>query len=304
MVSPIALFAYNRPEKLRVLLESLAKNDLSGVSDLYVFVDGPKTLSDVPLIQKVIETIQNIDGFKSVNLQKNAINFGLAKSIRNGIDFVLDLAPSIIVLEDDLIPSRSFLSYVNEGLNRFENDSRVASIQGYQYPIAPPLQNAVALRGADCWGWGTWKNRWQSSTFDANVLYQQISARNLQYEFNLDGAMPYVRMLQDQIEGNIDSWAICWHASMFLQGSVSIYPAQSLIINSGNDGEGTHGNRSKMFDTKLGSWDINRTWPEPIEDIDYKNQMSNYYRSHFQTSKRNIPLVVKNYLMKFKNTKL
>ena len=298
MVSPIALFAYNRPEKVRLAIESLAKNDLAEFSDLYVFVDGPKSLKDIALIQEVEAIIHNTGGFKSVYLKKSEVNLGLALSIRKGIDFVLDLAPTIIVIEDDLILANSFLNYINEGLNRFADDSRVASIQGYQYPCNPPLLKSVALRGADCWGWGTWKNRWKSSIFDANVLHRQILTQNLQYEFDLFGAMHYTKMLQDQMEGNIDSWAICWHASMFIRGSFSIYPAQSLVINNGNDGMGTHGDQSRMFDTKLGSWNVAETWPEPENNIEYQIQLSNYFRSHLQNSKPNIPTVVKHYLKK------
>ncbi len=299
MVSPIALFAYNRPEKVKFAIESLAKNDLAEVSDLYIFVDGPKSSTDIQLTQQVVETVHTVNGFKSINLKISERNLGLARSIRRGIDFILNFAPTIIVIEDDLILAQDFLNYVNEGLDRFAFDNRVASIQGYQYPISPPLQRAVALRGADCWGWGTWKNRWKSSIFDANVLDRQIRTQNLQYEFDLFGAMPYTKMLQDQMEGNIDSWAICWHASMFIRGSFSIYPAQSLVINNGNDGMGTHGNQSRMFDTKLGSWNVEETWPEPENNIEYQIQMSNYFRFHLQNSKPNTPAMVKHYLKKY-----
>jgi len=301
LVSPIALFAYNRPDKLRIAIESLANNELSEVSDLYVFVDGPKSTEDTFLIQDVIGTIQDINGFKSINLHTSETNLGLANSIRKGIDFVLSLAPTVVVIEDDLIMAPSFLQYVNEGLNRFKDDNRVASIQGYQYPIVPPLQKAVALRGADCWGWATWKNRWQSSMFDAKKLYEQIKLQNLQYEFDLYGAMPYTQMLKNQIDGKVDSWAICWHASMFIQSYVSLYPAESLVINNGHDGKGTHGDKSRMFDTKLGIWSINTPWPNPVEDVTYKNQLHKYFQFNLQMSNQSIFQKAKNKLIKLRD---
>ena len=301
MVSPIALFAYNRPEKLRIAIESLANNELSGASDLYVFVDGPKSTKDTYLIQDVIKIIQGAKGFKSINLHTSEMNLGLANSVRKGIDFVLSLAPTVVVIEDDLIMAPSFLQYVNDGLSRFKNDNRVASIQGYQYPIMPPLQNAVALRGADCWGWATWKNRWQSSIFDAKILYEQIELQNLQHEFDLSGTMPYTQMLKDQIDGKIDSWAICWHASMFIKGYVSLYPAESLVINNGHDGKGTHGNKSRMFDTKLGFWSIKDSWPNPVEDVTYKNELEKYFRSNLQLPTQSFLQKIKSKLLKFRD---
>jgi glycosyltransferase involved in cell wall biosynthesis len=301
LVSPIALFAYNRPEKLSIAIESLANNELSEVSDLYVFVDGPKSTKDNFLIQDVIGIIQGVHGFKSINLHTSEINLGLANSIRKGIDFVLSLAPTVVVIEDDLIMAPSFLQYVNEGLSRFKDDGRIASIQGYQYPIVPPLQKAVALRGADCWGWATWKNRWQSSMFDAKKLYEQIKLQNLQYEFDLYGAMPYTQMLKDQIDGKIDSWAICWHASMFIQGCVSLYPAESLIVNNGHDGKGTHGDKSRMFDTKLGFWSTKTPWPNPVENVIYKNQLHKYFQNNLQMSNQSLFQKAKSKLIKFRD---
>ena len=301
MVSPIALFAYNRPDKLRDAIESLANNELSEASDLYVFVDGPKSTKDTYLIRDVVGIIRGINGFKSINLHTSKINLGLASSIRKGIDLVLSLAPTVVVIEDDLIMAPSFLQYVNEGLSRFKEDGRVASIQGYQYPIVPPLQNAVALRGADCWGWATWKNRWQSSIFDAKILYEQIELQNLQHEFDLSGTMPYTQMLKDQNDGKIDSWAICWHASMFIKGCVSLYPAESLVINNGHDGKGTHGNKSRMFDTKLGFWSIKTPWPNPVEDATYKNELQKYFQCNLQLPTQSFLQKVNSKLLKFRD---
>jgi glycosyltransferase involved in cell wall biosynthesis len=301
LVSPIALFAYNRPDKLKVAIESLANNALSEESDLYVFVDGPKSKKDTFLIQDIIGIVQGVNGFKSINLNTSKVNLGLASSIRQGIDFVLSLAPTVVVVEDDLIMAPTFLNYINQGLAKFKDDGRVASIQGYQYPIVPPLQNAVALRGADCWGWATWKNRWQSSMFDAKRLYEQIKLQNLQYEFDLYGAMPYTQMLKNQMDGKIDSWAICWHASMFIQSYVSLYPAESLVINNGHDGKGTHGDKSKMFDTKLGFWSIKTPWANPVEDVMYKNQLHKYFQSNLQMSTQSLFQKAKSKLIKFRD---
>ena len=43
MLSPIVVFAYNRPEHLSKVLNALSENYLANQSDLYIYVDGPKT---------------------------------------------------------------------------------------------------------------------------------------------------------------------------------------------------------------------------------------------------------------------
>jgi hypothetical protein len=47
-------------------------------------------------------------------------------------------------------------------------------------------------------------------------------------------------MLRQQIKGKIDSWAIRWHASAFIENKLTLYPYRSLVANIGLDGTGTH----------------------------------------------------------------
>jgi GT2 family glycosyltransferase len=45
-LAPIAVFTYNRPELLKILINSLKKNSLSKNSIIYIFSDKWKNLSD------------------------------------------------------------------------------------------------------------------------------------------------------------------------------------------------------------------------------------------------------------------
>jgi len=56
-------------------------------------------------------------------------------------------------------------------------------------------------------------------------------------------------MLRDQISGRNDSWAIRWHASMFLANKLCLYPGKSLVKNIGCDGSGTNCKQTNKFDS-------------------------------------------------------
>ena len=58
-------------------------------------------------------------------------------------------------------------------------------------------------------------------------------------------------MLEDQIAGRNDSWAVRWCASAFLADRLTLYPGRSLVRNIGNDGSGTHGGATDRFDGDL-----------------------------------------------------
>jgi hypothetical protein len=47
-------------------------------------------------------------------------------------------------------------------------------------------------------------------------------------------------MLEQQRDGEIDTWDVQWYASIFLRKGLTLYPAKSLTVNFGQDGSGTH----------------------------------------------------------------
>jgi hypothetical protein len=239
--APIAIFAYNRPIHLQKLLTSLLKNDEVKDSEVSIFVDGHKSDEDAILVKEVLEVVSKFNSEIDIKLHKSEINKGLSASILGGIDYVLENHDSIIVLEDDLQLSKLFLKFCNDGLVRFEDNERIASIQGYS-PIKLPEENgSYLIKGADCWGWATWKDRWRSTERNSAKLISDFEDNRLFREFDLKGSFPYSKMLRRQSRGEVDSWAIRWHASMFAQNRMSVYPNRTLVANLGFDGSGTHG---------------------------------------------------------------
>lgn len=249
--APIVLFAYDRPDHLRRTVESLLGNSLAGNSDLIVYADAAPTPEKSPRVAAVRAYLATIAGFRSVIVRPRAENFGLARSIIEGVAEVLQQSERIIVLEDDMLTSPHFLSYMNEGLARYADDERVVSIHAYVYPVDQALPETYFLPGADCWGWATWRRGWACFNPRGELLLDELRARDLIRAFDFNGAFPYSRMLQDQIEGKNDSWAVRWYASAFLAGKLTLHPGRSLVHNIGNDDSGTHGGKSDHLDVQL-----------------------------------------------------
>jgi hypothetical protein len=238
--SPIALFVYNRPEHTKQTLQALSRNPEAIYSDLYIYSDGAADLNSFSAVSEVRSLIRQCSGFKSVSIVEQDVNIGLAKSILGGVTQLLHRFSTVIVLEDDLVVSPSFLGYMNSGLDLYRNDENVGSIHGYTYPCADPLPDTFFLRGGDCWGWATWARAWGHINLDGSLLLRELQERDLTKAFDLEGAYPYVKMLKNQIQGKNDSWAIRWHASLFLKNMLTLYPGKSLVQNIGHDGTGIH----------------------------------------------------------------
>lgn len=260
-LSPVVLFVYNRPWHTLQTLEALMQNTLSKESVLYIYADGPKENADAAMLDKIAETrrvIRNNKWCKDVIICEKAENFGLANSVIAGVREVIEKHGKIIVLEDDLVTSSSFLEYMNDGLDSFESQKEISSICAYwdSEVFVEENLNYFVLNGGDCWGWATWKKSWEYFIEDALTIKRRLEAEGKVDVFDYGGMM---KMLDGQIENKIDSWHIRWQGSLVLNGQKSIFPRISFINNIGNDGTGTHGNLSNNKMSLLNNYKIKLT---------------------------------------------
>jgi hypothetical protein len=245
--APIALIAYNRPAHLARVAQALSANPEAAASRLFVFSDAPKRETDRGGVAEVRAFARALRGFALVELVEQRENQGVARSVTGGVARLTAEFGRAIVLEDDLLPSPRFLGYMNQALDAYAEDDRVISVHAYSYPVAAKLPNTFFLRGADCWGWATWKRGWDLFEPDGRKLLRALEQLDLLHEFDFSGAYPYSRMLRDSIEGRNDSWAIRWYASAFLRGKLTLYPGSSQVQNIGADGSGVHVDSTSRF---------------------------------------------------------
>lgn len=239
-LAPIVLFVYNRLPHAKQTVEALQKNYLASESDLIIYSDGAKNEQAFSQVNEVREYLKTITGFKSVFIIERDKNWGLADNIIDGVTEIVNKYGTIIVLEDDMLTSQYFLKYMNEALEFYEYEQNVISIHGYNYPVKENLPDTFFLKGADCWGWATWKRGWNLFEQDGKKLYDEIVNKKLKNEFNFYNSYDYLDMLKRQCEGKNNSWAVRWYASAFLKNKLTLYPGKSLVNNIGLDGSGTH----------------------------------------------------------------
>lgn len=278
----ILVLAYKRPRHLATCLESISKNSNFEDYKTIISIDGPRGDSEKNLVNDVIEVADDFKRkMRNVDIWTSQTNRGLSCSVIDSINRVFTTSESIIVIEDDLILGENFLNFCKKGLETYKHDSRVCAISGFSLPIKHEGE-AYFLRGADCWGWATWKDRWALLERDGNTLVGEIKKEKLVRAFDLDYSYQYTRMLERQARGERDSWAIRWHASMFIKGKLSLYPRDSLVQNIGNDGSGTNMGISTSYMTMLSN-----SMPivgdlEVKETGDARSKLISYYKTKFR----------------------
>ena len=213
---------------------------MAAETPLYIRLDGPRSEADAERIAAVREVALAVRGFRSVDVVWADKNQGLARSVISGVNWVLDSYDTVIVLEDDLVVHAGFLSFINAGLERYRDVPKVFSVCGYSNEVRIPSNygfDAYFCPRSSSWGWGTWRDRWQSVDWNPTPASLQKNA----FAFNRWGGSDCATMLRRWMEGKNSSWAIRFCYSQFLQGKVSLFPTESLVDPAaGFNGEGTH----------------------------------------------------------------
>jgi GR25 family glycosyltransferase involved in LPS biosynthesis len=210
-------------------------------------------------------------------------NRGLRQSITGGVSEQLAEYESVIVLEDDIIVSKSFLGYMHRALKSYQEHERIAQVSGYFVPHRSRLPKLGFLRVPACWGWATWRRAWDLYDDDAEALCQSLPLTERD-QFNIDGSYPYYDSLVENAAGRQNTWMVRWYASIFRQEMLTLYPAKSLTRNIGFLYGGSNcspGSMERVFTHQpISQTQFHRTAftiPE-IESIPFRRTLVNFYR--------------------------
>lgn len=254
LIAPVVLFTYKRLDTLKNTVSALQKNELAADSDLYIFSDAAKSELDKVAVDAVREYISSIKGFKTITIYESKLNKGLAQSIIDGVSEIIRKYEKVIVLEDDLVSSPNFLNFMNDALDFYSDNAKIFSIAGFSIPI-DSLQSEsdvyFTLRSSS-WGWATWKDRWSGIDWDVKDYSEFKNSRPSRRNFNKMGS-DMSGMLDRQMQGQLNSWAIRWCYHQFKNDLFSVHPIVSKIDNIGFNSPDASNTKEKFsrYQTKL-----------------------------------------------------
>lgn len=271
MLAPVVVFVYNRADHASQTLNHLSNNFLASESELFIYCDNAKNekaQEAVDNVRAVVDEFARNSNFKKVTVFKAGQNKGLAASIIGGVSEILDRYGRVIVVEDDLVTSKDFLTYMNHALDFYETNPKVWSISGYSFPLKSlekyPHDIYMSPRGCS-WGWATWKDRFEKVDWTVSDFNEFIKSQERVKHFN-EGGPDMTDMLTRQVNGEINSWAIRWCYQESRENMFTVYPVKSRIRNIGCDNSGTNCVSSNLYDTTLISGDYSCTFENLTPD--------------------------------------
>ena len=105
--NPVAIFIYNKPDTTRKVFNQIKKVQ---PKTLYVVADGSKNSTEEQLVIQTRNIFENISWDCQVNKIYSDSNLGLKERFKTGLNDVFSVEESLIILEDDTLPSISFLN--------------------------------------------------------------------------------------------------------------------------------------------------------------------------------------------------
>jgi len=238
---PVLISVYTRLEHLKRCISALQLNSLALETDLFIASDGAYRNIDRVLVNEVRSFVSSISGFKSVVLIERLSNFGVKRNVADAADFLFEKYGRLIYLEDDVIVSPFFLSYMAESLEFYATDSSVATISGYMYPHDVSLSDGtLRLSLYNAWGVGLWADKYYSLV-DANRKAVDSYFSNFTLAYRVNSRFPHLHGLLMEIKkGNLDAFDVL-ATCVFVENNIySVFPALSLTRNIGCDGSGLH----------------------------------------------------------------
>ena len=283
--APIIVFAYNRPHYLEDTLTALKGNSEAKESDLYIYCDGPKVNADektLSLISQVRQLAHTISWAKNVYVIESNVNKGLSKSVITGVTEVVNKYGKVIVLEDDIVVAPYFLKYMNDALEMYEQETRVASISGHNFPVNNSFNNkdTLFLKSATTWGWATWKRGWDLFNPNAEQLINLLKQKKALYELDFNNSYPFYSLLKKVKKGKISSWGVCWYASIFLNEKLTLFPVYSMVKNIGMVGTNINSDSTKFLGDRYYEHPILKFENVIEESPDFRKELTHHFRAN------------------------
>ena len=190
-------------------LDALRQCPELATTPLYIFADGPRTEADRAAVEATRNLIAEFD-HPHKDLRFATTNRGLAASIISGVTALCEEHGQVIVLEDDLIVSPRFLTYMHRALNAYAQTDIVRVVNAFTFgDLTGKIGNrAYFLPYTHPWGWATWRRAWEQFEPKTPYLDRIMPNNDVRRKFNIEDADDYVLMLQRQQRGELDSWWI------------------------------------------------------------------------------------------------
>ncbi|WP_157754930.1 glycosyltransferase [Variovorax boronicumulans] len=229
----VAIIFFVRPDVLQKTFEAVAK---MRPKKLFLIQDGARSSSDDAKIQRCREIVSNIDWECEVHKNYSDANLGCGGRIYTGISWAFSKVAKLVIIEDDCVPSPTFLSYCTELLDKYEHDFRIDMVCGMNHlnVYEKAKHDYFFCNGGSINGWATWRRVWEKIDYNLEFLSDDDAVRLIENKYGAN-LIKRGRVLQRLLQKGerLSSWSYQRGLNAYLNSGLSIVPKRNLIRNIG-----------------------------------------------------------------------
>lgn len=241
--SPVVIPTLCRFEKFKNCVESLKSCAEAKFTELVIGFDYPPEEKYFDGWKKIKDYIGSISGFGKVTVFEQSANIGSSKNSLLLGNYAFENYGTCIYSEDDNIFSPYFLQFMNESLEKYEDDSSVVAVCGYSYPIQWNTDKQCVLQGQhfSAWGYGTWKDKNDKLRADLkNNFFATYFGTPEFYRMKRYSRASFFNFMSFAFDDEIRAFDIPRSFYMQLTSKRILMPVKTLVTNDGWDGSGEH----------------------------------------------------------------
>jgi hypothetical protein len=271
--TPAALIiAFNRPDKLK---ECLLAAINAGITQIYISLDAPRldNPADAQACEECLNIVHSFQPFNGIlNVRLNDTNLGCKYGPIAAINWFFSSEDFGIVIEDDVVISPEFVSFVSE--NQELINEGFWHINGWSmfnsnYRIVNPYVTCFPM----VWGWATWRVCWEKLNLNIDAASIKLFDDSLvaSNSRRMHGFKDYWSEIFRNA-GTRDAWDYFWVYTIWKHNGLVIAPTHSLTRNIGFDNEATHTKNSSRLlrgsSSKIRYLSMSEEHPMPRHDLD------------------------------------
>lgn len=281
-IAPVGIVFYRRFEKINLLLDSLRDNVGSSNTEIFIFSDGANSIVEQVDIDWMRAELKKYKGFNKINVIEHSANLGREKNAKFAVEYLREIFPFFILMEDDLLVSPQFLKFMNHCFINYFDDEKVQTVGGYNAPFNLHNDGLVKHKILNAWGIGFWSHkRFITKLFEKkNFYYDMVDSGSLLRVLNVHMYLViYLRgMGSDVRKGDyIGTYLNCKY------DWVQIRPFRSTVLNRGFDGSGENCGINNSFQQQAF---INQPISNELIAYDLKHDKS--YKSYFNIKDKTV----------------
>ena len=249
----VALFTYRKLEFLNEILDEIKKYDPPKV---YIFQNKYFNETEEKLVKEVEDFLNNYSFATEVEIISQEKHLKINDHFLLSLNYAFSKEKTLIILEDDTIPSSSFFLFCNMMLKKYENHPFVGCINGSNLN-AVNQENRYFYSGlaAPFWGWATWKSKWD--LYKNNDYYWLKNKEKISQAITPKNKVKVLKAMNQLSPNSLYiTWDILWNWALMANGLKCILPGQNLVSNKGFYSKGSSTNYENSNFSNLNMYKI------------------------------------------------